>query len=94
MSYYQRFILCFSKVASPLYQLTKKDVTFEWTAEQEKAFNQLKSLLTSATVLAFPQFDQEFLLETDASGLRFGAVLAQKQDDGLVHSIAYNSCTL
>ena len=93
-SYYRRFVPCSSKVASPLYQLTKKDVAFEWTADQQRAFNQLKSLLTSATVLAFPQFDREFLLETDASGLGFGAVLAQKQDDGLVRPIAYASCTL
>ena len=43
----------------------------------------MKQYLTFAPVLAFPQLDREFLLETDASGLGLGAVLAQKQDDGL-----------
>ena len=93
-SYYRRFVPCFSKVASPLHHLTRKDAPFVWTDECELAFSQLKALLTSATVLAFPQFDREFLLETDASGLGLGAVLAQKQDDGLVRPIAYASRTL
>ena len=54
----------------------------------------MKQYLTSAPVLAFPQFDHEFLLETDASGLGLGAVLAQKQDDGLVCPTAIASRTL
>ena len=93
-SYYRRLVPCFSKVASPLHHLTRKDAPFVWTDECELAFSQLKALLTSATVLAFPHFDREFLLETDASGLGLGAVLAQKQDDGLVRPIAYASRTL
>jgi len=46
----------------------------------------MKNLLTGATVLVFPNFDQEFLLETDASIKGLGAVLAQKQDDSRVSS--------
>ena len=93
-SYYRRFIPCFSKIASPLHLLTRKDAPFDWTPACESAFCQLKQLLTSTPVLAFPQFDREFLLETDASKLGLGAVLAQKQDDGLVHPIAFASRTL
>ena len=49
---------------------------------------------TSALVLAYPQFDDEFLLETDASGLGLGAVLAQRQEDSLVRPIAFACHTL
>lgn len=45
-------------------------------------------------MLAFPNFDKEFLLETDASGKGLGAVLAQKQEDGSTRPIAYASRTL
>ena len=77
-SYYRRFIPQFSKVASPLYALTRKDVPFVCTEACEKAFALLKSLLTNAPVLTFPNFSVDFHLETDASGLGLGAVLSQE----------------
>ena len=59
-----------------------------------EAFQQLKHLLTRAPVLAFPNFGCEFILETDASGVGLGAILAQEQEDGTVRPIAYASRTL
>ena len=50
--------------------------------------------MTEAPLLAFPDFHQSFLLETDASGLGLGAVLSQKQDDGTIHPLAFASRTL
>ena len=55
---------------------------------------QLKQLLINAPVLAFPDFTKDFILETDASGLGLGAILAQGDKDGNVHPIAYASRTL
>ena len=95
-SYYRRFIPGFAKVASPLHALTRKGVAFEWSSECEAAFNQLKSLLVTAPVLAYPQFgpNHSFILETDASGCGLGAVLSQEQPDGKLHPIAYASRSL
>ena len=45
-------------------------------------------------MLAFPNFDSPFLMETDASGIGLGAVLAQKQEDGSVRPLAYASRSL
>ena len=81
VSYYRRFIPCFSKTAGPLYFLTRKEIQFDWTPLCEEAFTQLKQALVSAPVLAYPNFEQKFLLETDASGVGLGAVLAQRQSD-------------
>ena len=93
-SYYRRFIPQFSKVASPLYALTRKDAPFVWADVCEIAFTELKCLLTNAPVLAFSDFTREFHLETNASGLGLGAVLSQEQSDGTTRPLAYASRTL
>ena len=93
-SYYRRFIPQFAKIAGPLHALTKKNSEFTWTAVCQGAFVKLRNFLTSAPVLAYPDFGVPFILETDASGNGLGAVLAQQQDDGLVRPIAYASRSL
>jgi hypothetical protein len=67
-SYYHRFIPGFAKVAGPLHALTKKDAQFVWRPECQAAFEKLQQLLTTSPVLAFPDFERGFILETDASG--------------------------
>ena len=81
-SYYRRFIQNFSVIANPLYALTRKDAVFDWSPACQEAFDRLKMVLTNAPLLAFPDFNRDFLLETDASGIGLGAVLAQKQAEG------------
>ena len=93
-SYYRRFVPCFSTVAQPLYQLTRKDEPFVWSDTCEDAFNQLKTSLTVAPVLAYPHFGRDFLLETDASGMGLGAVLSQEQEDRSIRPIEFASRTL
>ena len=54
----------------------------------------LKDHLVTAPVLAYPSFDKEFVLETDASAMDLEAVLLQYQTDGLPHPVAYASRAL
>ena len=93
-SYYRRFIPNFARIAQPLHQLTAKGVSFEWTADCEAAFKTLKDKLTVSPVLAYPSFDRDFTLETDASVQGLGAILSQVQDDGKLHPVAYASRAL
>ena len=83
----------FSKVAGPLQALTRKDIPFTWTPACQEAFDQLKQLLTNVPVLAFPEFEQDFRLETNASGAGLGAMLSQ-ESNGLVCLVAFASRTL
>ena len=48
----------------------------------------------SAPVLAYPDPNREYLLETDALKLGLGAVLSQKQTDGKYHPVAFGSRAL
>ena len=66
-SYYCRFIGRFAKIAAPLYYLTKKEVKWEWSKECQLTFETLKERLIQAPVLVYPDFEENFILETDAS---------------------------
>ena len=54
VGYYRCFILDFSKIAKPMTRLLQKDEKFSWTSECEVAFHTLRTLLTTAPVLAQP----------------------------------------
>lgn len=64
-----------------------------WQIAQQEAFESLKAKLTSAPVLAFPDFSLPFVVEVDASLLGLGAVLSQVQFGKKV-VIAYASRSL
>jgi hypothetical protein len=59
-----------------LFDCLKKD-SFLWTDTQQHAFNTLKQCMTTAPILAMPNFKLPFTLEADASGYGIGAVLMQ-----------------
>ena len=90
-SHYRRFIMNYSQLAHPLYQLTRKGALFHWTADCESAFESLRMKLITAPVLAYPNFDNDFVLETDASKQGLGAILSQYQTDRRLHPVAYAS---
>ena len=93
-SFYWRFIPSFAKIAKPLHQLTKPGTTFVWTQQHQTAFTTLKQKLCEAPVLAYPSFDKDFVLETDASIDGIGAVLSQQQHDKCTHPVAFASRSL
>ena len=76
-SYYRKFVSKFSNEIEPLSKLTRKGQQFTWGEEQEKCFKEFKIRLTSAPILAFPDYGQPFILACDASGHALGSVLSQ-----------------
>ena len=67
---------------------------FQWIQVHQESFDRLKLALTTAPVLAYPDYDKPFLLETDTSLKDLGAVLSQEDKDGNVQVISYASRTL
>ena len=77
-----------------LPQLAHNLPPFVWTAEHQESFDKLKDALTSAPILAYLDYSRRFILETDTSLKRLGAVLTQEDDEGNFRVISYASCTL
>ncbi|XP_004289020.1 PREDICTED: uncharacterized protein LOC101300186 [Fragaria vesca subsp. vesca] len=77
--FYRRFIKDFSKIARPL-SLLQKDVPFHFDAECKEAFERLKTMLTSAPIMAPPDWSLPFELMCDASDYAVGAVLGQRKE--------------
>ena len=89
-NYYRRFIYGFSDLASPITELTKKDVPFRWSEECQNAFDLLKQALCSAPILAYPKNEGTYILHTDASDSGVSGVLSQVQE-GCERVICYGS---
>jgi hypothetical protein len=92
-SYYRKFIKSFANIARPLHKLTEKTADFHWNSECDIAFQTLKQSLVTAPILGYPDMNDPFVLDTDASGFGIGSVLSQVRN-GKEHVIAYYSKTL
>lgn len=93
VGYYRKFIPQFSHIAKPLTTLLKKDQKFTWTSKCEESFQKLKNSLITKPILQYPNFDEIFLLTTDASNDAIGSILSQGEI-GKDLPIAYYSRTL
>ena len=77
VNYLAKFIEHKANLQEPISQLTQKDVAFVWEKPQE-AFDKLKSVITSAPVLAYFDNSKETVLSVDASSTGLGAVIMQE----------------
>jgi len=81
-NFYRRFVKGYAKIASPLNELLRKDVTFLWTTACEESFQTLKTALMVTPTLAFANMQKPFHLSTDASATAIGYILSQIDDNG------------
>ena len=95
--FFRRFIKNYPHIARPLNDLLEGEAS-KWkaqpvdlTPEAVEAFDLLKTKCVTAPVLAFADFENPFLLETDTSSCSLGVVLSQKQDDDKYYLVTYAS---
>nr|GFA64765.1 putative reverse transcriptase domain-containing protein [Tanacetum cinerariifolium] len=91
--YYRRFIKNFSNIAKLLTILTQKSKTFDWSEEQENAFQTLKDKLCNAPVLALLDGPKDFVVYCDTFRLGLGCVLMQRdQKEACDESTGLQKC--
>ncbi|KAL0537684.1 hypothetical protein IC582_026668 [Cucumis melo] len=76
--YYRRFVENFSRIATPLTQLTRKGAPFVWSKACNDSFQNLKQKLVTAPVLTVPDGSGSFMIYSDASKKGLGCVLMQQ----------------
>ena len=80
INYHRSFIPDLARITAPLYELTGPKAKWCWGEDHSKAFDKLKEVMTSMTVLGCPRAEDPFILDTDASDFAVGGVLSQVQD--------------
>ena len=78
----------------PMSQLLKKDTTWVWEKPQQKAFEEVKKAIASATTLAYYDPNRPTIVSSDASSYGLGGVLMQEDKEGKRRPIAYVSRTM
>lgn len=91
-SFYRKFIKNFGEIAKPLNAVSSSE-KFCWGTEQQKAWEELKNIITSDKILIYPNFEKPFIIVTDASKYALGGVLTQKHE-GTQKPIMYISRNL
>ena len=92
-NFYLKFVPRYAEIAEPLRKLLRKDTPWEWNAEHESAFNELKRKIVSPQILAHFDPSATTFVTTDASNSAVGAVLSQ-EINGAERPVAFASRTL
>ena len=66
-----------SHILAPLTALVSPKAKYVWGAEQQKAFDDMKKIISKETLLNFPDFNKEFHIYPDASDYQLSAVIMQ-----------------
>ena len=95
VGYHRTMIPSYSEYSSVLTDLTKKKVTWTWESCHQAAFEYLRDVMASDTIVqCYPDLNQPFEVYTDASNVALGAILVQRDQHGHPRPIQYVSSTL
>ena len=72
-----KFVEDFARIASPLTQLLRKDREFDLSPDCEASFQELKQRLVTAPILTIPEWNEGYVVYSDASRRGLGCVLMQ-----------------
>ena len=83
-----------STVPFPLHRFLQKEINLTWTEEQQRSFDEVKSLFASGCLLVHYDPSKELVVACDTSLWGVGAVFSHREDDGQKKPIAFASKSL
>lgn len=91
--YYNHYIPMYAEIASPLTDALRKNARnrVEWDEKKEISFQRLKQELIRGKVLRAPDFNREFIVQTDCSKRGMGVALSQRDENNEEHPVLYLS---
>ncbi|XP_054259732.1 uncharacterized protein K02A2.6-like [Macrosteles quadrilineatus] len=89
-----RYIPNRSEILKPIHELLNKNNEWIWDKPQQKAFDTIKNLLTTAPHLAFYDPNLQTMISSDASSFGIGGVLLQREKSGTFKPVSYISRSL
>jgi hypothetical protein len=89
INFVRRLVPNFSIMVKPIHNLLKQDHSFSWTNDIENAFVRIKKAISSAPVLAKPDFEKEFIIYTNATEEEFSTIPVQCDDWNNEKTVAY-----
>ena len=91
VNYYRDMWRRRSHLLAPLTALLSKGKNLKWTEEHQKAFDEVKRVISRETLLSFPDYDRPFHIFADASDTQLGAVIMQDDKPLAFYSRKLNS---
>jgi hypothetical protein len=91
INFYRRFIKDFSKIATPLHNLTKKDAEYVFGKAEIESFESLKDSVSSAPILRHFDPSDPIIVETNASDFALGAIISQTNKHNITRPVAFAS---
>ena len=98
-AYLSKYVPEFAGIVKPLREMDDDrhkltDITGEWTDSRLRSLDSLKAALSTAPVLAPPDFNKSWIVLTDCSDDTMGACLAHLDENGIERPVAYASAIL
>jgi hypothetical protein len=87
-NFHHQFIVNYSQYIAPLLTLLRKGSKWSWSSEMQKAFEELREKFAHSIYLVQPDDSQDYIINTDASVKAIGAVLMQRNKEGLVNIVS------
>jgi hypothetical protein len=100
---YRKFAYAYADICKPLRDAVTKASNhaqkeikgaFIWTPQCDEALKELQRVMSQPPLLRHPDPERPYFLFTDASNYAIGCVLCQRDDDGTLHPVLFDSVAL